>query len=157
MRTVLVKKLGDNDIDKFIHVIRLFEQVFKMKNFSIPESDHLRNLLKKDDFYVFVALIGDKVVGGLTGYVLEQYYSEKPLAYIFDLAIATEYQRRGIGGKLIAETRKYCTEMGFEQVFVQADMIDDYAVSFYRSTAPTNEEDVIHFYYTLKEAKNQDT
>jgi aminoglycoside 3-N-acetyltransferase I len=38
---------------------------------------------------------------------------------------------------------------GFEEVFVQADKIDTNAVDFYRSTKPTEEEQVLHFYYRL--------
>ena len=145
-----IQKLGDEEFSKFIEVIRLFEKVFEMENFSIPESGHLRRLLKKDDFIVFAATMKNKVVGGLTAYVLEQYYSEKPLVYVYDLAVDENYQRQGIGKKLITEIKKFCTEKGFEEVFVQADTVDQYAVDFYRATRPTEEEQVVHFYYTLK-------
>ncbi|MDN5215830.1 GNAT family N-acetyltransferase [Fulvivirgaceae bacterium BMA12] len=149
MKDILIEKLGEKDIDKFIEVIRLFEDVFEMKNFSLPETSHLQNLLKKESFFAFVASDNEKVVGGLTVYVLDQYYSVKPLAYIFDLAVDTKYQRQGIGRKLIAAVNNYCHEKGFEEVFVQADKVDDYAIDFYRSTRPTEEEQVVHFYYML--------
>ncbi len=116
-----------------------------MKNFSIPEPKHLQRLLNKSDFFVFAALNENKVIGGLTAYVIEQYYSKKPLAYIFDLAVDTKYQRQGIGRKLIDETNKYFKAKGFEEVFVQADKVDDYAIDFYRSTKPTEEEQIVHF------------
>ena len=38
---------------------------------------------------------------------------------------------------------------GFEEVFVQANEIDDCAVAFYRKPNPTKEEEVLHFYYQL--------
>ena len=151
--TITIKKLGENDFEKFVGVIRLFEDVFEMENFSIPESHHLQRLLSKSDFFVFAALHDNKVIGGLTAYVLEQYYSEKPLAYIFDLAVDTKYQRQGIGKKLVAAMNNYCKEKGFEEVFVQADKVEDYAIGFYRSTKPTEEEQVVHFYYTLNKMK----
>jgi aminoglycoside 3-N-acetyltransferase I len=146
---VEIYRLGKNDLNRFIELIRLFEAVFEMKNFSIPASKHLQHLLDRNDFFVFVALTESTVVGGLTSYVLEQYYAEKPLAYIFDLAVATKLQRQGIGKKLIAATNDFYREKGFEEVFVQADKVDAYALDFYRSTQPTEEEQVIHFYYTL--------
>nr|5F46_A Chain A, aminoglycoside acetyltransferase meta-AAC0020 [uncultured bacterium]5F46_B Chain B, aminoglycoside acetyltransferase meta-AAC0020 [uncultured bacterium]5F47_A Chain A, aminoglycoside acetyltransferase meta-AAC0020 [uncultured bacterium]5F47_B Chain B, aminoglycoside acetyltransferase meta-AAC0020 [uncultured bacterium]5F48_A Chain A, aminoglycoside acetyltransferase meta-AAC0020 [uncultured bacterium]5F48_B Chain B, aminoglycoside acetyltransferase meta-AAC0020 [uncultured bacteriu len=145
-----IERLAENDLPKFIQLIRLFEAVFEMKNFSIPDSEHLQKLLNQNNFYVFVALLENKIVGGLTSYVLEQYYSEKPLAYIYDLAVDTNWQRQGIGKKLITATNQFYTEKGFEEVFVQADKVDDYALDFYRSTKPTAEEQVVHFYYTLK-------
>jgi aminoglycoside 3-N-acetyltransferase I len=60
-----------------------------------------------------------------------------------------EYQRQGIGKSLVAFTNQYCRERGYEEVFVQADKADDYAIDFYRLTQPTAEEQVVHFYYKL--------
>jgi aminoglycoside 3-N-acetyltransferase I len=127
----------------------MFEEVFEMKKFSMPTSEYLGELLGKENFHVFVALKEDSVIGGLTAYTLNQYYSQKPLAYIFDLAVASLWQRQGIGNALIMHTRSYFQQNGYSEVFVQADKIDDYAVDFYRKTKPTEEEDVLHFYYTL--------
>src|SRR5688572_28261592 len=98
---VLIKRLQKGDLNEFVDLVNLFEEVFEMKNFSIPDAKHLQNLLNRSDFNVFVALKNDIVVGGLTTYVLEQYYSEKPLAYIYDLAVDTNFQRHGIGKRLI--------------------------------------------------------
>lgn len=147
--SLTIKKLGEDDIALFQNTIVLFERVFEMENFSMPSSNHLTNLLGKEDFMVFTAFQGDKVVGGLTAYVLHQYYSEKPLAYIYDLAVNTHLQRKGIGKQLIDAVNSHCREKGFEEVFVQADKDEEHAVNFYRSTNPTDEEEVVHFYYTL--------
>lgn len=146
---ITIHKLEENQLDRFVEVIRLFENVFEMEKFSIPESDHLATLLSKKDFFVFTALLGQNIVGALTVHVLPQYYSEKPQAYIYDLAVDTTYQRQGIGRKLIAAVNEHCKEKGFEEVFVQADKADDYALDFYRSTSPTREDPVVHFSYTL--------
>lgn len=144
-----ITKLSPGDLERFVELVRLFEDVFEMQNFRIPANDHLQKLLAKDDFFVFVAILDHKVVGGLTAYTMEQYYSEKPLAYLYDLAVDTRFQRRGIGRQLIAALNEFCARKGFEEVFVQADKVDEYAIDFYRSTRPTNEEQVVHFYYTL--------
>lgn len=151
---IKVKVLSSEDIEEFIQLIRVFEDVFEMKNFSLPDRKHLQGLLAKPDFIVLVAMSDDQVIGGLTGYVLSQYYSLQPLAYIYDLAVDTKYQRQGVGKKLIVEMNRYCSDMGFEEVFVQADKVDDYALDFYRSTPITDEEHVIHFYYSLNGPNN---
>jgi len=70
------------------------------------------------------------------------------------VAVLTEYPRKGVGRKLIAFTKEYCREKGFEEIFVQADKVDDYAIDFYRSTMPTTEEQVIHFNYSLTNDKD---
>ena len=148
--SVQILKLSNNDLELFKEVILLFEEVFEMKNFKLSSSDHLSQLLEKDGFHVFTAILNDQVIGGLTVYVLDQYYSTKPLAYIFDLAIDTKLQRKGIGRKMINEVKDYFTKLGFEEVFVQADQDEDHAVNFYRATNPNEEEKVLHFYYTLE-------
>jgi aminoglycoside 3-N-acetyltransferase I len=144
-----IKKLNAEDLGEFIALVRVFEDVFEMKDFSIPSNDHLRNVLAKPDFIVMVAKEEERVIGGLTGYVLHQYYSEKPLAYIYDLAVQTDRQRQGVGKRLISTFVDYCKAKNYEEVFVQADKADDYAIDFYRSTGVTAEEQVVHFYYTL--------
>jgi aminoglycoside 3-N-acetyltransferase I len=146
---VSIEKLSSRKLDEFIELIRVFEDVFEMKNFNLPAAAHLQSLLDNPGFLVFVAKFRDKVIGGLTVYILDQYYSGKPLAYIYDLAVSVAHQRQGIGKKLILYLTEYCRKNGFEEVFVQADKIDDYAIDFYRTTRPTNEEQVVHFYYTL--------
>lgn len=56
-----------------------------MRNFKRPPWEHWQQLLQKDNFFAVVAKVDHQIVGGLTVYVLDQYYSEKPLAYIYDL------------------------------------------------------------------------
>jgi aminoglycoside 3-N-acetyltransferase I len=143
-----IKKLEKTEIDKFMELIELFEDVFEMKNFKMPEKIYLEKLLSREDFFVFVALLDNKVIGGLTTYTLRQYYSTKPLVYIFDLAVQREMQRQGVGQKLIKGINTYCKELGVEEVMVQADLVDDYAIDFYKKTGGIPES-VVHFGYPL--------
>jgi ribosomal protein S18 acetylase RimI-like enzyme len=95
-----------------------------------------------------VALLEEKVVGGLTAYTLQQYYSERPLVYIYDLAVLSHYQRQGIGKLLMEEITAFCKGIGMEEVFVQADQVDQHAIEFYQATGGIAEQ-VVHFYYPL--------
>lgn len=152
METV-ISVLSKNDLAALQELVQVFENVFEMENFQRPEDSHLQALLAKETFYAVTARIDDNVVGGLTIYVLDQYYSTKPLAYLYDLAVLEIYQRKGIGKKLVAFATDYFKQKGFAEVFVQADKVDAYALDFYRATRPTNEEEVVHFYYNLNEGK----
>ena len=146
---ISLMKLGTQDIDKFIELIQLFEAVFEMEDFTLPDKEHLQAVLDKKDFVAFVAMDENGVIGGLTAYTVEQYYSHKPLAFIYDIAIKTIYQRNGIGKNLITALTDYCKNNGIEQMFVLADSEDEHAVEFYRSTKAT-ESKVINFDYYLK-------
>jgi aminoglycoside 3-N-acetyltransferase I len=143
-----ILKLKSSDLDKFIALIKVFEDVFEMENFTIPPADYLQKQLNNEGFLVFVALKNNEIVGGLTAYRWDQYYSTKPLIYVYDLAVKTAFQRQGIGKLLMSSIVNYGKENSFQEVFVQADVVDDYALDFYRSTGAIA-EDVVHFTYLL--------
>jgi len=145
---VEIKKLGNEDIEQFKELIRVFENVFEMENFTMVPDSHLQQLLQKKEFMVFIALSENQVVGGLTAYTLQQYYSTSSLVYVYDLAVKNELQRKGIGKKLMQAITAYCKKNGIREVFVQADAADDYALDFYRSTGARAEK-VVHFTYPL--------
>ncbi len=144
-----IQILASNDIDKLLDLITVFEVAFEMENFRLPSTPHLQKLLEKETFFAIVALHDNKVIGGLTVYVLDQYYSAKSLAYLYDLAVWPAHQRKGIGKKLVDFTREYFGQQGFEELFVQADKVDDHAIDFYRLTKPTGEDPVVQFSYVL--------
>ncbi len=150
MKTITaIQTLTSQDVAEFQQLLSVFETVFEMENINRPDISHLQRLLANESFFSVVALSGNAVVGGLTGYILEQYHSVKPLAYIYDLAVLTAYQRKGIGKELMKYTHEYCRQKGYQAMFVQAEKIDDYAIDFYRLTNPTTEEQVVHFTYVL--------
>lgn len=99
--TAEIKILSDTDIDDFSELIDIFEDVFEMKNFIKPGNTHLQKVLATPGFLVLIAKESSKVLGGLTVYTLRQYYSQKPLAYIYDLAVLKDFQQKGIGKALI--------------------------------------------------------
>ena len=148
-KEIAIKKLQNYDLEDFLSVLQLFESVFEMKDLEIPTTKHLNKILNSEELYVFTASIQQKIIGAICAYKLEQYYSKKPLAYIFDLAVVMEFRRKGVGSILIESVRQYFKENGFEEIFVQADQSEHYALDFYRSTRPIAEEKVIHFYYVL--------
>ena len=122
--------LKSNDIDELKELISVFENVFDMENFKRPINTHLQKLLNNENFIAVIAKTENKIIAGLTAYVLDQYYSERPLAYIYDLAVLTEYQRKGVGRSLIEFTKEFCRQKGFEEVFVQATKLTTMPLTF---------------------------
>ncbi|MDO1451717.1 GNAT family N-acetyltransferase [Rhodocytophaga aerolata] len=143
-----IKRLDQSGIANFRNLIEVFTEVFE-NSIPIPNDQYLSKLLSDPDFMVFVAKIHDKVVGSLTIYVLHQYYSEKPLAYIYDVGVAPEFQRKGIGKALIIECCNFCKANGFDEVYVEAESEDKDAVNFYRKTKYSTETLATHFSYSF--------
>ncbi|MGO4291845.1 GNAT family N-acetyltransferase [Chitinophaga sp. RAB17] len=144
-----IKILSHQDIDDFVALLSVFEKVFEIPAFVKPDRNYLERILGNPGFLVAVAVANNAIVGGLTAYTLHQYYVEKPLAYIYDLAVLNDFQRKGIGKALISFLTEYCREKGFEEVYVPAHADDDEALDFYRRTNFTKEESVVHFSWVL--------
>jgi aminoglycoside 3-N-acetyltransferase I len=147
--TITIKQLKPEDVVEFIGMLRLFEDGFEMKDHQIPGEGYLSKLLSRKDFIVFIAVHKTAVVGGLTAHVLPSYYFQSSEVYIYDLAVKTTYQRKGIGRKLIQALTAYCRLRNYKEFFVQADEPDTHALEFYRSTGGRAEK-VVHFYYSIK-------
>jgi aminoglycoside 3-N-acetyltransferase I len=114
-----IKKLNPYDIDDFSELITIFGFVFEMDDLNIPDNKYLKSLLSKPNFLVLIAKYNNKVIGGLTVYVLHSYYSTRPIAYLYDVGVMTDYQRKGIGKQLISYLTQYCKENGFEEAYVE--------------------------------------
>jgi len=144
----IVKQLTAKDVNLFQELIHVFEDVFEMQNFSIPDDNHLQKLLDKPDFMAFAGLADNKVVGGLTAYILTSYFTAADDVYILDLAVKKEFQRMGLGKKLMETVINHCKSQNMNVLFVQTDEIDKYAVDFYSSLGGIPEK-AINFDYPL--------
>jgi aminoglycoside 3-N-acetyltransferase I len=143
------KKLEIADLDYLTKLIKLYEKVFEMEDFTLPDAEYLQSLLKKETVIFYVATIDKKVVGGLTAHILPSTYFPSSEVYIYDLAVETEFQRKGIGRELINSLKEYCASLRLKEIFVQADLEDRHALDFYRATGGIAES-VVHFSYPLK-------
>lgn len=143
-----VKKLSQGEISDFRNLVEIFKDVFENEE-PISDKNQLGKLLSDPGFIVFVVRQNNKIVGGMTIYVLHRYYGTKPVAYIYDVGISPEFQGQGFGKALISEVCKYCKENGFEAAYIEAESDDIDAVNFYRKTKFSSEINAIHFTYTF--------
>src|SRR5690606_28677662 len=127
----------------------VFEGVFDWENFIFPKTKHLQRLLDNSNFLVFAATSDKKLVGGLTAHVLDRYDTEKPSAYIYDLAVITDFQRKGVGKLIISNLNEDSKKYVINEVFVKAESDDIQAMNFYRTTPISNEIKATHFTYLL--------
>jgi ribosomal protein S18 acetylase RimI-like enzyme len=143
------KKLETGDLDGLTQLIKVYEEVFEMEDFALPATQYLQSLLEKETVIFYVAMIDKKVVGGLTAHVLPSTYFPSSEVYIYDLAVESEFQRKGIGRQLINSLKEYCASLRLKEIFVQADLEDRHAIDFYQATGGIAES-VVHFSYELK-------
>lgn len=112
--------------------------------FSDPPTDaYFEKLLSNAHFVMLVARINGTVVGALAAYELVKYERQRSEFYIYDLAVAEPFRRRGIARTLIEALKPIAKSAGAWVIFVQADREDEPAVALYRSIGI--EEAPLHF------------
>lgn len=94
---------------------------------------YARRLLARTDFWALVAVDGDEVIGGLTAHALPMTRDETTELFIYDIAVRTDRQRRGVGRALMNELFTLGTAAGIGVYFVPAENEDVHALDFYRA------------------------
>lgn len=145
---ISIQRLKISDVEDFKALIQLFIEVFEENSTDFASDKHLERLLNNEYFSVFVAKANDRVVGGLTAYELIKYYSNKSELYIYDIAVAPTFQKKGVGRLLMEALKNYCAVHSIDEMFVEAHTEDETAVKFYQSTLGEFEE-VAHFNYRI--------
>lgn len=143
-----IKLLGNDDWQLFQQLTSVFNKVFETEDTQIPNESYLSNLLHNPGFLAFVVISRGEVAGGLTAYILPMYHAEHSEIFIYDIAVETQFQRKGLGKKLLSSLQDYCKQNGIKEMFVQAHQEDEHALEFYRSTGG-KAESVVNFTYSL--------
>ena len=129
---IQVRRLGPRDRDLARMTFDLLADVFGEKRDRLSDA-YLDELLGRPRFLVLVATVGGRTVGGLTAHVLPMTAYEGAEIFIYDVAVVDDYQRRGVGRRLLAAVRDEASRLGTSSVFVLADNEDAGALAFYRA------------------------
>ena len=142
-------QLDLNNLGELVKLIKLYENVFEMETFKYPSQSYLKKILKNENTIFLVARYENDVIGGLTAHQLASTYFEANEVYVYDLAVHQDFQRMGIGSQLIEELKEISCSNGDKEIFLQADIEDEYAIDFYNKIGGIP-ENVIHFSFSCK-------
>src|SRR5579863_3062305 len=95
--------------------------------------DYLDRILAREDFWAIAASVDDLIVGGLTAHTLPMTSSTSSEIFIFDIAVRSDYQRQGVGRRLLIDLRRRAAAGGISVLFVSVDNTDTDALDFYRA------------------------
>ena len=137
MADFVIQTLCGDDVGRMRQVNRLFAEAFDdMERYrAAPSDDHLRRLLASEHFVVLAAIREDQVIGALTAYELVKYERETRELYLYDIAVADPFRRRGVATALIDGLRRLAERRGADTIFVQADGDDEQAIALYERFA----------------------
>jgi aminoglycoside 3-N-acetyltransferase I len=141
-------RLGPADLPRLRALNVLFAAAFDdAESYAAapPDDAYLRDLLGQEHVIALVAVDagGEAVVGGLVAYELAKLERARREIYIYDLAVAADHRRRGVGAALIAQVQAIAAARGAWVIFVQADYGDDPAIALYEKLG--QREEVLHF------------
>ncbi|MGZ7136398.1 MAG: GNAT family N-acetyltransferase [Methanobacterium sp.] len=137
-------RLSVYNLVDLVKLIKLYENVFEMKPFQYPSHEYLKKILKNENTIFVVAKYEEEIIAGLTAHQLPSTYFEANEVYVYDLAVHQDFQRKGIGTRLLVELKKISCNKGDKEIFLQADIEDGYAIEFYKEIGGIP-ENVIHF------------
>ena len=150
-----VRKFTEEDVAAFRSLVHLFNVVFEEDETATGTETYLFKLLSNSHFVAMAAFYENEIAGGLTAYELPMYYSDHSEILLYDLAVKAEYQRMGVGKRLIHSLKEYCVRNGINEFFVLAHEEDEHALEFYRSTGGKSER-VVNFIYAAIDSADTD-
>lgn len=130
---MIIELIKPDEIDKFIELREIFITVFEEDAPALDEEQYAR-LRDNRNFVAIGATVGFELVGGLTAHLVPNYYKGGLDLFIYDIAIKTAHQRKGVGIELMKFAKKFCVEHGIKEMYVAAEDDDDNALSYYRKT-----------------------
>jgi aminoglycoside 3-N-acetyltransferase I len=110
----------------------LMAEVFGVRAEELSDA-HVEGLLADHRFWAVAAFEGDEVIGGVTAHTLPMTSGPTSALFVYDVAVRTDQQRRGVGRELIRVLRAEAARLGIDEVFVLADDEDAHALDFYRA------------------------
>jgi len=133
---IRVKRLTSNDGDRARRLFRVMAEVFTEENAPLSDG-YLDQLLRRKEFWVLAAFVEDDIIGGVTAHTLPMTRTESSEVFIYDIAVESEYRRKGVGRCLLNALCEQASEDGIQTVFVSVDNGDVHALEFYRSLGGT--------------------
>lgn len=145
-RDFIVRALTPADLPHIRQLNMLFADAFEDPDTyrsAPPVDDYVRQLLADPQIIVLASLVNAEVAGGLVAYELRKFEQQRSEIYLYDLAVAARFRRRGMASALLERLCLIAEDRGASCVFVQADYADPPAIALYEKFG--NREEVLHF------------
>lgn len=110
--------------------------------------EHLATFLADPKHYLFVAEREGVLTGFLLAYRLDRPDGQEPMLFLYEIEVAAEHRRQGIGSELLAAALEIVKREGWKEAFVLTERSNAAAVAFYESTGGRTEggDDLLFVY-----------
>lgn len=123
MNNITIRKLQKEDLDNgFLHTLDSLRQASNTDKKIIEKT--FEKINSNPDHLIIVALIDGKVVGATTLLIETKFiHNGGKVGHIEDVVVDKEYQKKGIGEKMINYLLRYAKEQGCYKTIL--DCVDD--------------------------------
>lgn len=132
--TTRIRRLGPEDEDEAEDAVRTFKKVSRT-------TGSLGTFLRNPANYLLVGEAGGRIVGFLTAYRLERADREACQMFVYEVGVAEEWRRRGVGTALLREIVALARAEGMFEAFVLTSRGNAPARGLYARTGGTVEDD----------------
>ena len=108
-----------------------------------PDEAYLQRVLAQDRTIVLVAMVDQRIVGGLVAYELPKLERARSEIYLYDLAVAAGCRPQGIATRVIDRLRGIGSRRGGRVGVALGDHGDEPAIALYQKLGAR--EEVLHF------------
>jgi len=146
-----LRRLSGADLPAMRGLLALYAEAFEMPAEYLdkqPDDDWLGHLLQRPDFISLIAEREDgQIIGGLSAYLLQKFEQPRQEIFIYDLAVAEAWRRRGVASQMLGWMCREADRLGAWVIIIEAEKGDEPAIQLYRKMA-SSEEMAHHFNLT---------
>jgi ribosomal protein S18 acetylase RimI-like enzyme len=141
-----IERLGPGDEAKVLTASELFD--------GPARDDATRRFLREPGHHLLVAYVGDAAAGFVSG--VELTHPDKgPEMFLYELAVAEPFQRRGIGKALVAELAAIARRAGCYDMWVLTEDDNTAALATYRSSGASRDPDPVLLVWNFAEPASE--
>lgn len=102
---------------------------------------------------LLLAMQDERPIGFALAYELPRLDTTRPMMFLYELAVAAEHRRQGVGQALVEELKRLCRERGFLKMLVLTKADNLPARELYVATDGETSLDDVLFWYGFTEEK----
>jgi ribosomal protein S18 acetylase RimI-like enzyme len=122
-----LRRLGEPDAEPACDIVAGFKG-------SSVDAGYMAEFLADERNCLIGAFADDRLVGFVLAYELPRVDGPRPMMLLYEIEVAADYRRRGIGSALIGELKRICRQRGAAKMFVATGKSNVAAMALYAST-----------------------
>lgn len=145
-----IRRLDARDAEKLaVSIATLIPD--EERNAGIASVDHLKRALANDACYFLAGFRDSTPVAYLSAFRFPSISSDAWQVYLFDIVVAEEHRRQGIGKRMIEALKRLCADDGVEYIWLGTSLDNEAGQKTFEATGGRRvSETYIEYEYDLR-------